>query len=70
MMELQMVFVRLVGEGTDVWRPTQARKRKDGSFELLPTPDYDPADETWEFPPGSIVGTKFFEDHLRAVKAP
>jgi len=24
-------------------------------FEVLPTPDYDPEDERWEFVPGTIV---------------
>jgi hypothetical protein len=49
------VFVKLKGEGTDVRRPTQAEALPDGSFRLLPTPDYDPADEQWEFVPGTCV---------------
>ena len=47
--------VRLLNEGTTVSRPTQALDMGDGIFELLPTPDYDPEDEEWEFPPGSLV---------------
>jgi len=49
------VFVRLLDEGTDVSRPTDALDRGNGLFELLPTPDYDVGNETWEFPPGTLV---------------
>jgi hypothetical protein len=49
------LYVALLDEGIDVWRPTQAEKLPDGSYKLLPTPDYDPEDEKWEFPPGSQV---------------
>lgn len=49
------VFVRLLGEGTDVWRPTVARQVDDASFTLLEPSDYDASDETWEFLPGDTV---------------
>jgi hypothetical protein len=49
------LFVYLLEEGTDVWRPTEAVSVGDGLFKILPTPEYDPEDEVWEFPPGSIV---------------
>ncbi len=49
------VYVRLLDEGTDVSRPTDALDLGNGQFELLPTPDYDAENETWEFPPGSLV---------------
>jgi hypothetical protein len=29
-----------------------------GLFKVLPTPNYDAADEVWEFPPDSIVRSK------------
>ena len=48
------IFVYLLGEGTDVWRPTDAVSIGDGLFKILPTPGYDTEDEVWEFPPGSI----------------
>jgi hypothetical protein len=50
-----IIFVRLLNEGTEVSRPTEAVDFGNGLLKLLPTPDYDPEDETWEFPPGSIV---------------
>jgi hypothetical protein len=49
------VFVRLLDEGTTVFRPTRAISLGDGIYRLLPTSDYDAAVETWEFPPGSLV---------------
>ncbi len=51
----ELVHVRLLDEGTDVWRPTTAVRLADGRFLLLPTDDHDPATESWEFPPGSVV---------------
>lgn len=51
----EMVYVGLIDEGVNVWRPTQAEKLPDGSYKLLPTSEYDPEDETWEFLPGSRV---------------
>ncbi len=49
------IYVSLLDEGVAVWRPTQAKRKSDGSYTLLPTPNYDPDDEKWEFPPGSNV---------------
>lgn len=36
-------------------RPTLAREVAGGLYEVLPTVDYDPADEEWELPPGARV---------------
>ena len=49
------IYVALLDEGTDVWRPAPARKVGESTYEILRPADYDPEDETWEFPPGSIV---------------
>jgi hypothetical protein len=65
------IHVRLLDEGTDCSRPTQGVVLGNGLFELLPTDNYDPDDEHWEFPPGSIVRAKEVRDgdgmHLIAV---
>jgi hypothetical protein len=50
-----VVYVRLLDEGTDVWRPARATALPDGSFRLLEPEGYDPAAETWEFPPSTKV---------------
>ena len=49
------IYVPLVNEGTSVVRPTQGVKLSENMYRVLPTQDYDPSDEEWEFPPGSIV---------------
>jgi len=49
------VYVKLLGEGTVVFRPAQAERVGNDVVKLLPFPDYDSSDEEWEFPPGSTV---------------
>lgn len=49
------VYLPLLEEGTPTLRPTQAIFLGNDLYQLLPTPDYDPEDEVWEFPPGSVV---------------
>lgn len=49
------IYVNLLEEGTPCSRPTQAQVLENGLFRLLPTDNYDPEGEHWEFPPGSIV---------------
>ena len=59
-----VVYVRLLDEGTDVWRPVRATASPDGTFRLLEPDGYDPNAERWEFPPLTKVGcvTKKFTD--------
>lgn len=57
-MDTKVIYVRLMDEGTDVFRPTKAEPVGDNLYILLPTQGYDPADEKWEFPPYSKVGCK------------
>jgi hypothetical protein len=47
------IYVRLLEEGTDVSRLTQALDLGCGLFRLEATTNYDPEAETWEFVPGS-----------------
>ncbi len=54
-MSLIVIYVRLLGEGTEVCRPATAIDLGNGRFRLQPTPDYDPLDEDWEFAPGTEV---------------
>lgn len=49
------IYVRLLHEGTDVWRPTQGRRVGPMTYEVLPAPGNAPQGETWEFTPGRIV---------------
>lgn len=68
------IFVRLFDEGTEVSRPTQGLDLGNGLFQVLDTKDRDAQEETWEFPPGSVVrGGKRVdsngEEYLLAIKA-
>jgi hypothetical protein len=49
------VFIPLLNEGTEVLRPTQGVVLAPNEVQVLATPNYDPAMEVWEFPPGSRV---------------
>jgi hypothetical protein len=48
------VYVRLLGEGTTVYRPTRAVRVAPDVVRLLAPDNFD-ADEQWEFAPGSTV---------------
>jgi len=48
------IFVALLDEGVDVWRPVQARALDHGHFRIIGV-DADTSDETWQFPVGAIV---------------
>jgi hypothetical protein len=49
------IYVRLLDEGTDVFRPSSAIALGGDVYELLRPESYDPEDECWEFEPGSRV---------------
>jgi hypothetical protein len=51
--ETVTIFVRLLHEGTDVWRPVPARRLSEATYRLGDSPI--PADEAWSFQPGDIV---------------
>lgn len=51
MTETTEIYVRLVDEAVDVWRPIRAQVLGDGLY-LVPTA---PSDERWEFAPGTRV---------------
>jgi hypothetical protein len=44
-----------LNEGTDVLRPTEGLVLGSDEVQVLPTPNYDPSVEEWEFPPGTKV---------------
>jgi hypothetical protein len=49
------IYVRLLDEGTDVFRPVSAKSLGGDIYELIAPAAYDPEDEQWEFEPGSRV---------------
>jgi hypothetical protein len=58
------VYLELLDEGVDVWRPVQAERENDGIVRL---PSDAPEDETCAFPPGSRVRCEHRDIGLVAV---
>lgn len=51
-MQTETIYMYLLDEGVDVWRPVQAEKFGPELYRVLgPVPE----EEVWQFPPGSIV---------------
>jgi hypothetical protein len=48
------IFVRLIDEGVDVWRPVRAERLDDDVYRIIDQP-YDRDVETWQFGPGDVV---------------
>jgi hypothetical protein len=48
------VYVYLLDEGVDAWRPVSAHHVGTDVYQLAPAPE-PPMDEKWEFPPGTRV---------------
>lgn len=47
-----IIYVRLLNEGTDVWRPIEAEPLPDGRYKIVSEM---PPDEDWAVPPGAVV---------------
>jgi hypothetical protein len=54
-----VIYIQLLDEGTIVYRPTLGEMLKENIFKVLPTEHYDPSDEVWEFPPGTLVRCEY-----------
>ena len=52
---MRTIYIHLLDEGTVVVRPTQGELLGSDIYRVLATTDYNPEDEYWQFPPGSIV---------------
>ena len=50
-----VIYIPIIDEGVHVWRPTDGEMLDEMVFKVLPTDDYDPEVEHWQFPPGTIV---------------
>ena len=50
-----IIYVRLLDEGVDCWRPVQAHLITDNHYQIDAGQPYDEEDEKWEFPPGTHV---------------
>jgi hypothetical protein len=62
---IETIYVGLLEEGTDCWRPVQAERVASNTYRIV---DQDiPDDELWEFQPGDLVYCDFyrFSDGMR-----
>jgi hypothetical protein len=51
---LSQIYVYLLEEGTDVWRPVQAAHVRDDVYRIISS-NLDPEDEKWQFASGELV---------------
>jgi hypothetical protein len=51
--KIESIYIELLDEGVEVWRPVKAERRKDGFFRILSGPPDETED--WKFPQGSVV---------------
>lgn len=58
---VQCIYVYLLNEGTDVWRPVSAIPNPDGTYTILENDYHGPETEDWEFLPGTRVICKYRE---------
>lgn len=54
MNDVQEIYVLLLGEAVEVWRPVKAIYIKDNIYKIIEQ-YYNREDEKWEFEPGEIV---------------
>jgi hypothetical protein len=52
---MEEIYVKLLNEGTEVYRPVLAKRISESVYLIPDTAAYDADDETWEYPPGSHV---------------
>jgi len=54
------IFVALLDEGTNVWRPVRAERVGETVYRILDQP-YDREDERWQFEPGDAVECEYIQ---------
>ena len=54
-LNIRKIYIPLLDEGTDVIRPTTGILIEKNIYIVEETKDYDQNEETWLFPPGSVV---------------
>jgi len=65
----KIIYIQLLEEGTEVYRPVPAIELKKDVFEVKGQVIYDPEDEIWEFKPGTrvVVEERDLDGELRLV---
>jgi len=54
-MENEIIFIELLNEGANVWRPMEAKKIKENIYEIKFPPSHDPEDEELKYKVGETV---------------
>jgi hypothetical protein len=60
MTNVVQIYVALLDEGTDVWRPVQAEHLSSNVYRIL-SQSYDRQIESWQFEPGDVVLCEMIE---------
>ncbi len=60
MTQVSEIYVALIDEGVDVWRPVKAERIKKSLFRILDQP-YNREIELWQFGPGDLVICELME---------
>jgi hypothetical protein len=60
MSESRQIYVKLLDEGIDVWRPVEADLLRGEIYRVSEQP-YDRESEVWEFEPGDVVVAELTE---------
>jgi len=63
----ERIYVRLLDEGVDVWRPPEAERLDDDTMRLVLAQPKDDDTEKWEFSPGDTVKCRLGELSERSV---
>jgi len=60
MTDTAQIYIALLDEGVDVWRPVQAEWLSGNTYRILSQP-YDRDIESWQFEPGDLVLCEMIE---------
>ncbi|MFB3815277.1 MAG: hypothetical protein ACE14L_14320 [Terriglobales bacterium] len=65
----EVIYVPLLDEGTDCWRPVHAEHVRDDVYEI--TVDREPKGERWQYPPHALVRCRehMFQDGAKGLIA-
>ncbi len=69
MTESGVIFVRLLDEGVEVWRPVEAQRVGEDVYRIIMDQPYDREIETWQFEPGDHVVVELIESNEGPILA-
>jgi len=68
MTDVAQIYIALLDEGVDVWRPVQAERLSGNTYRIL-SQAYDRRIESWQFEPGDVVLCEMVESSDRRILA-